>query len=143
MKIIFEGKIFGSSEHFRDGLRAVSFSENSPKRMIELMRYNKRRSRFNFEPYGFAIERKYAEFLGIRPAIYGGNELFKGLSTRDRPYFQSEGANGIWREEKEWRDIGDFDFSIIPCNKIKIFVPNIEEKEFFQNLTSFEIINLH
>ncbi|MFP4458968.1 MAG: hypothetical protein ACLFSQ_05210 [Candidatus Zixiibacteriota bacterium] len=142
LRIIFEGKIFGSNRNLRGNGRAVSFTANNPSEMLESMRYRNRFCRTGFEPYGLAIKKHYAKFIGMRPVVYGDNSKYKNLSQRDKFYFQAEGKNGIWRKEKEWRYPGDFDFSIIPKSKIIILVPNEQMVKFFRPITSFEILSL-
>jgi len=121
--IIKEKKMRASSNNFREGIAAVAFSSLHPEDILPLMRWRKRYVRWNFEPYGIAISRKAAAKTGIRPVIYGKPELYKMLVDSDKPYFQSEGVDGgDWREENEWRFIGDYDLSIIEPEDMVIIV---------------------
>jgi len=140
--IIIERRIRGSSTHQRDGNNVVAFSSLHPKDILSLMSWRKRYVRWNFEPYGIAIGREAAVKAGIQPVFYGKPALYKKLSDKDKPYFQSEGENGSnWREEHEWRFLGDLNLTEINPSNIKIIVVKPDEIENIKRTTEFEIIS--
>lgn len=140
--IIIERRIRGSSTHQRDGNNVVAFSSLHPKDILSLMSWRKRYVRWNFEPYGIAIGREAAVKAGIQPVFYGKPALYKKLSDKDKPYFQSEGENGSnWREEHEWRFLGDLNLTEINPSNIKIIVGKPDEIENIKRTTEFEIIS--
>jgi hypothetical protein len=140
--ILLEKKIRSSSTNLRQGISAVAFSSLRPGEVVSLMRWRKRYVRWNFEPFGIAISRQAALARGIQPVIYGDPALYDRLSDKDKPYFQSHGiAGGNWREEKEWRHIGDLDFASIHHSDIKIIVGKPEDIERVACLTESEVIS--
>ena len=140
--ILLEKKIRGSSIHLRQGNRAVAFSSLHPKDVLSLMRWRKRYVRWNFEPYGIAFTREIAIRAGIQPVLYGEPDHYNRLNERDKPYFQSQGIDGgNWREEREWRYIGDLDLTEIKPDDIKIIVRKPDETESLAGITDSEIIS--
>lgn len=139
--ILREKRLRGSSTNMRADLRAVAFSKHPPPKVISLMRWRKRYVRWNFEPYGIAIARRAAVDIGIRPVIYGRPELYKRLSDSDKPYFQSEGIDGgDWREEAEWRFVGDLDIAGIDAKDLVIIVASPNEIAPIRQLTGAEVV---
>jgi hypothetical protein len=137
------GVIFGTSQRIRQGYNVVSFTDHHPAEAIKLMKWRARFVRWNFEPYGVAIDRAYAEFLGIRPVIYGASSEFAGLPERDKPYFQNLGEKGgDWKPEQEWRFHGNLSLGSIPPDKMRIIVRKESEIFAVEGLTSSEIVAL-
>jgi hypothetical protein len=141
-RIISEGVIRASAKNHRERLRAVAFSSLHPADIVPLMRWRKRFVRWNFEPYGIAIARETAIAAGIQPAIYGPADMYDRLLDTDKPYFQAEGDAGIWREEKEWRHIGDFGLEQIPLDQIRLIVFKPEEVAMLNEIGKYRIIAL-
>ena len=140
--ILREKLLRGSSTNMRGDLRAVAFSKHPPQKVISLMRWRKRYVRWNFEPYGIAIARPAAVDIGIRPVIYGRPELYKRLADPDKPYFQSEGIDGgDWREEAEWRFVGDLDIAGIDAKDLLIIVATSSEIARIKQLTDVEVVS--
>ena len=129
LRILDGGKIYGSSEYLRQAHRAVSFTELSPAEAVRLVRWHKRKVRYTIEPYGIAIERDFALAMGLQPVIYGDDKVYDSLEPSRKPYFQAQGKKADWRNEKEWRHIGDCDLTKIPPEKIIILVYEPDEIE--------------
>jgi hypothetical protein len=137
------GKIFGTSAHIRQGYNVVSFTDHHPADAIKLMKWRARFVRWNFEPYGIAIDRTYSESLDIRPVIYGTSSEFGDLSDCDKPYFQNAGEKGgDWRPENEWRYSGDLSLTGIPPDRMRIIVRKQSEIAAVESLTSSRIVAL-
>jgi len=140
--ILIEKRIRGSSTHQRNAKSVVAFSSLHPKDILSLMSWRKRYVRWNFEPYGIAVAREAAVKAGIQPVFYGKSALYKRLSDKDKPYFQSEGENGSnWREESEWRYLGDLNLAEIDPSDIKIIVGKPDETKDLKGTTESEIIS--
>ncbi len=139
--ILLEKLIRGSSRHLRGDLKGVAFSGLSPARLIPLMRWRKRYVRWGFEPYGIAIRRKAAIKAGIQPVIYAKTELYDRLLEADKPYFQNEGEAGAWREENEWRYLGDFDLTSVNIDDLRIITFKSSESEILKSATRAEIVS--
>ena len=141
--ILQSGVIFGTNEHIRRGYNVVSFTDHHPADAIKLMKWRARFVRWNFEPYGIAIDRICAESLGVRPVIYGTVAEFAELSESNKPYYQSVGEKGgDWKPEHEWRFYGNLSLASIPSDRMKIIVRNESDISVVQDLTSSEVIAL-
>jgi hypothetical protein len=141
-RIFVEKKIRASIRHYRKGAAAVAFSELVPSKAIKLMKWRARYREMSFEPFGLAIDKKYAIKIGIRPAIYGDSELYNSLSSLDKPYYQPIGKKAHWLPEKEWRYMGDLDLNHIPLDYIKAVVWNNCNIGRLQSVFAGEIASL-
>jgi hypothetical protein len=138
--IIKEKKIRAASEKIREKAAVVGFSEASPGRIIELLRWCPKKVNWNFEPYGIAIDKEFASGLGIRPVVYGQPRDYDGLPVDDKPFFHSRGGENVdWRYEQEWRHLGDLELSKIPNDKITYFVWDKHEAEIVSGMTSSKV----
>jgi hypothetical protein len=107
------------------------------------MRWRARFVRWNFEPYGVAIDIDYARSVGIRPVVYGTVRAYARLPERDRPFFQNVGEKGgDWTPENEWRFHGSLSLAAIPSNKLRIIVRRESEIDAVQGLTRSQVIAL-
>jgi hypothetical protein len=140
--ILKYGRIRGSSRHLREGTSGVAFSSLHPAKILPLMRWRKRYVRWGFEPYGIAIEREAAIRSGIQPVIYSKPELYGRLKEHDKPYFQNEGESGAWRDEHEWRYIGDFDLSGVSSDNLTIITFKQDEIGQIRDVTPAMIISM-
>jgi hypothetical protein len=143
-RIAREGIIRASSKRLRAGVKAVAFTESGPADVLGKMRWLPKRVNWNFEPYGIAIERKAAEKMGIRPVIYGGDKDYDSLPRIDRPYFQSRGQRDVdWTSEKEWRHIGDLDFSNLKDEQILFWAWSRRELPIMERETGWRTLSIH
>lgn len=117
-----EKKLRASSRHMRKGIRAVSLSSLMPSQAVKLMRWRARYREMTFEPYGVAIKKSAAKKANIRKVIYGNPEMIRYLPPDEQPYFQSLGAIGDWRQEKEYRHIGDLSLAQIDDSDMALIV---------------------
>jgi hypothetical protein len=125
-RIIQSGKILASSRHMPGKVPTVSFSSLTPLEVIPLIRWRARYAEMSFEPYGIGIERTTALESGVRPVIYGAN-----ADTADCENWlcQSPGNITDWRNEKEYRCLGDFQLDALPSDKLTLFCRFAEEVE--------------
>ncbi len=141
--ILRTGKIFGSERHMRKGNRVVSFSDLPPCEALNLMKYRARYREMSFEPYGIAIDKEYAESIGIKRVIYGESCEYEKLAGDKKPFFQSQGKIGNWSPEQEFRHLGDLSIRAIPSEHIRVIVLYKEEIELIQNFTDYKIVSLY
>lgn len=139
--ILSEMLIRGSSRHLRGDIKGVAFSSLLPSQILPLMRWRKRYVRWGFEPYGIAISRQAAISAGIQPVIYANPDLYDRLLDDDKPYFQNEGEDGAWREEREWRYFGDFDLTKINVDDLRIITFKQSELNIISNITNAEVVS--
>jgi hypothetical protein len=124
-RIVADKKIWASYYHIRGGHKVVSFTELHPREAINLIKWRPRYVRWNFEPCGVAIDKKYARSIGIRPVIYDSPERYYKLADEAKPFYQNPGEKGgEWEPEKEWRYHGNLDLAAIPPENILLLVRN-------------------
>jgi len=120
LNILGRRRITASSRNMPDDTPTVSFSALPPSELAPLIRWRARYRRMSFEPYGIGIERDSAFDLGVRRVKYYQR-------AHDRPndvppwLTQSNGVITDWRREKEYRCLGDLDFSALPPDKLVCF----------------------
>lgn len=127
-QIVIDKQIWASYYHIRGGHKVVSFTELHPREAINLIKWRPRYVRWNFEPFGIAIDKQYARSIGIRSVIYDTPERYYNLDDEDKPFYQNPGEKGgEWEPEREWRYHGNLDLSAIPPEKILLLVRNKED----------------
>lgn len=143
LHILRDKKISASCRNIRGGFRVVGFAGINEENAASLFRYRSRLVNPYFEPFGICLSEKDALRFGIKPVVYGPPRVYSRLSNDTRPFYQNCGSFGEqWRLENEWRHRGDFDFSHIPSNIIKIVVPKEADIKSIQENTDSEVIAL-
>lgn len=102
-------------------------------------------SRWDFEPYGIAIERERLEALTARPVIYGPADCWETLAEQERPFFQlsqSSSKKIDWESENEWRIMGDVRLETIAHDQAFVFVRTQTEAEIIADLSPWPIVVL-
>jgi hypothetical protein len=141
-RILSEKKLRASPKHLHKGVEAVAFSGLKPTDVIRLMRWRPRFVNMNFEPYGIAVERDYAEKIGIRRVLYGSPEMYEILPDKDKPYFHSLGEKTEWAVEREYRHHGDLRLNGIPPDKMIVITKTGFDVEVLKNYTDSKILPL-
>jgi len=142
-RIATDGTIRSTNRFIRGGHQVVSFSALEPREAVKLMRWRRRYVCYSFEPYGVAIRTDTAIAAGLRPVIYGDDDLYSQLADSDRPFFQSRGSEvSDWRPEAEWRCLGDLNLQSLPADGIKLITYTSHEAIALQQLTGYEVIPL-
>ncbi len=128
LMMLESGRIRGSRRFIRGGFPVVSLTALPPHEAVKLMRWRRRYTYYNFEPYGIAIGPRAAQALSGRPVVYGSDELYERLPPSERPFFQRAGSSvADWTPEAEWRVIGDLKLSDLPWEEVRILVYRPEE----------------
>lgn len=134
------GRIQGSSRFIRGGFPVVSLTALTPPEAVKLMRWRRRYTYYNFEPYGIAIGPAAAEVLSCRPVIYGSDELYERLPQSERPFYQNAGsAVADWTPEAEWRVIGELRLTDLPREAIRVIVYRPEEIAAIEGACAFRV----
>ncbi len=137
--IVGKRKIVASSRNMPEHTPTVSFSCLPPRELVPLITWRARRRLMSFEPYGIGIERETAMDLGIQPVRYYDRD-------NDRPdevpvwLTQSSGVKTDWRQEREYRHEGNFDFSVIPKDKLACFTRTRDQAAQLQDATGIRTI---
>lgn len=127
--ILTGGILRGSGNVIRQGLPVVSFSTLNPYFLIAQSVHSSRLHSKPFQPFGFAIPKKLLIPLGVKPVIYGSEEIYEALPSSQQPFFQARGdirtsGNNLgWGREEEYRLIGDLDLDSLG-NSLVTLVPN-------------------
>ncbi|MBW2090806.1 MAG: hypothetical protein JRI34_01615 [Deltaproteobacteria bacterium] len=129
-RILKEQRIRGSNHLIRGQTPVVSFTGQPLKNIESLIRYRRGLIRWAFEPYGIAIAKEILVKVGVRPAIYCGEEEWEGLPENQKYRFQlHQPPDTDWTMEKEWRLPGDLDLKTISSKYIRIILPSLQEAE--------------
>ncbi len=142
-RILTDRKIIASSRHYRKNLSAVAFSSLAPSEASGLMKWRARYREMSFEPYGLAIEREFANSIGVKRVVYGHAKDYNGLNDGDKPYFQSIGTRGNWVPENEYRYIGEFDLDLMPDKSITAIVWKTDEISSLKRVFNGQIISFY
>jgi len=142
-RIATDGSVRSTNRFIRGGHQVVSFSALEPREAVKLMRWRRRYVCYSFEPYGVAIRTATAIAAGLRPVLYGDDDLYSPLADSDRPFFQSRGSEvSDWRPEAEWRCLGDLNLQRLPADGIKLITFTRQEADTLRRLTNHEVIPL-
>jgi hypothetical protein len=121
--ILREGVVRGSTRMVREG-RAVVCLFDVPIR--DLRPLLDRRNRRRYEPFGIAIEKRYAFRMGARPVIYmpwreAESLLAPGERWRVVALELERDVPIDWSNEREWRLAGDL---VLPAGRAVALVEN-------------------
>jgi len=142
-KILTGKSIFASSNNMPSDIRTVCFSGLVPKEAIRLMKWRARYCQMSFEPFGIGIERNYAMAHGIKEVRYYDLSQEKQIDGQDNWLWQSAGMKTDWRNEKEFRHKGDFEFSSVPKEKLIVFCHYKKQASLIQNKTNLRAISFY
>lgn len=107
-RIIRSQRLIASSRGIRGGYSVVAFTEVPLSEFRRRRKFRSHHRRFDFEPWGIALNRQRLSSMGARPVTYGNDQDWQQLSDTDRPYFQkSTVGRSNCVEEREWRHFGD------------------------------------
>jgi hypothetical protein len=142
-RILKESRIRGSGRLVRGGEPMVSLTAKSPSQLLDIIRWRPGFIRWNFEPYGISIKRQALESLGARPVIYGSENQYQQLSSKDKLFFQPVKPDGKnWQVEEEWRLPGDLDLLNLRHTEAMVWVMNHRQIAEIQTITSLPVHSL-
>jgi hypothetical protein len=118
----------------------VSFTGLSPIEALPLMRWRARYRRMSFEPYGIGIDRSIAVEHGIDEVQYHGLCEYPASDVPRRWLLQSVGREGDWRQEREYRHLGDFDLHRVPREGVVLFCHHADEVDLLKRETELRVI---
>ena len=142
-RIVRMQRLLATSDSIRDSNAVVSFTSIELDRIAEVRTFRSHRGRWDFEPYGIAIERSWLIALGAREVIYGDDATWDAMSPDERPFFQkvSQNSGSIdWSIEREWRVPCDVDLSGIARDRAVVFVPSIGEAELLRRVSLWPVV---
>lgn len=145
-RIVATGRLLSSGRWNRAGREVVSFSDRRLSEISKLKKFRPHLGRWDFLPYGIAIQRNWIAQHGGRPVIYGEQPKWEQLDQSQRPYFQpslSRDGKMDWRQEREWRWLGDFDLKQPPIEAVAVFVSDLLEAESMVQLSRWPVVYLN
>jgi hypothetical protein len=114
-RILRTGRLIASGRLIRGGYPVVSLTPVPPSILAELHRYRRHLIRWDFEPYGIAIDREWLEWQGAAPVHYLPPEAFAALPELERPWYQKhQPPRCDYSAEQEWRWRGDLELDAVP-----------------------------
>jgi hypothetical protein len=128
LRIISHEKLIASGTGIRGEHPVVCFSARPLEKLLQDRKWQRHRTRWDFEPFGICIRQEVLERSGAKPVAYGDDEIWEQLADENRPWFQKQssqvGNKTIdWSVEQEWRVCGDLDLSRIEPDDAFVFVP--------------------
>ncbi len=138
-RIVLQKRIIASYLHMPAGTATVSLSALAPSEVVPLMKWRARYRQMSFEPYGVGFSREIAEAAGIRPVAY----VDAGTDPEDvdeRWLRQTKGRVTDWRQEKEYRIRGDFDFGRVSKDDVVLFCRTPQEAELLRREFPFSVM---
>ncbi len=140
-RILQERRVRASKQLVRGEETMVSLTACPPWELAKLVKWRPSLLRWTFEPYGIALNRERLESSGTRPVIYGNDDDYRSLEKEDKPFFQSCGrGKNDWRIEKEWRHLGDLDFSHFAHDEAVVFTLTKDEAAVLQKDSPFPVV---
>lgn len=116
--ILTSGTLIASSRHMPQKAATVSFTYQSLRQCLGMMRWRARYHEMSFEPYGIGITLARISEARIYPVQYGNGTS----ATNETSWLtQSIGLKTDWRQEQEYRHLGDLDLNTIPDSDKIVF----------------------
>ncbi len=145
-KILLERRLRATSWAIRGGTPVVCFTAAELTALGQLRAFRPHRHRWDFEPFGIGIARRWLVPRGTRPVVYGDEACWQGLSDDQRPFFQCRrgGQRGQfdWSREQEWRHPGDVDLTNVPVADAFVFVPSPRDADDLAAMSPWPIVVL-
>jgi hypothetical protein len=83
--------------------------------------------RWDYEPFGVALSKDFAESIGIQPVIYTDSTNQNGYQLFDRYRLHPKGRTYDWSAEKEWRSPVSVKLRKVPNSDIRIFAEDSKQ----------------
>ena len=147
-RILATQRLLGTNRLTRSTRPVICFADVRLDELETRRIFRPHLGRWDFTPFGLAIDRDWLQERGARPVMYGSHADWSRLAEADRPFFQlapdPEEPRGIdWRTESEWRLVGDLDLKQIPVGAARVFVPSRDIAQQFAPLSRWPIVVLN
>jgi hypothetical protein len=127
----------------RNDVESVSLSEVPLLELLSRRRYRNHLRRWDWEPYGVCIRKDALLEHPCQPVIYGDETIWKSLPSFQRSWYQpavSKNGKEDWRNEKEWRHLGDLNLSELRWESIFVFVPTRQEAKILSQECRWTVV---
>ncbi len=143
-RIVRQQRLHATCRTIRGGYAMVSFTAVQLAELGKLRTYRAHRTRWDFQPYGMGIARRWLRRHGARPVTYGAPALWDHLPPVARPFFQARrpaSEHAIdWSREREWRHPGDVRLDSLRANQAFLFVPSQSEADRLAPFSRWPIV---
>lgn len=123
-RIVQQRRLIAGAIASNHQLPVVCFTSVPLPEILERRTYRSHLHRWDYEPFGIAIRKSAAEWIGVQPVAYGDDEESVQLPPADRYRFQAKGKRNDWTQEKEWRAQGDIDLDALDPRDVIVFTKN-------------------
>ena len=142
-RILASNRLYGSNQLTRDPREVVCFADVRLEAIAGLRKFRSHLGRWDFEPFGIAIDRNWLQQIGGQPVIYGDDAVWDATSEPERPWFQAAGKEKTdWSVEREWRIVGDLNLRDVPTDAAVVFVPTQSAAQFIAPICRWPIVVL-
>jgi hypothetical protein len=143
---ILTGQRLIATNHLRRGtLRTVCFSGRRLSELLAMRRFQSHLARWDWEPYGMAIRCDRLVSLGAQRVEYLSESSRKRLTADQSAFSQplpERDGDRDWRDEQEWRVLGDVRLHRLGCEHAFVFVPSIRDARLLAPLSRWPIVVL-
>jgi len=141
-RILRCGWLSGTAQVTRQGQPVTCWSAVPLPQLLQRRTFRPHLGRWDYEPYGLAIQRQALQRRGGRPVIYGTAGQRAGLAAGSGWRFQAEGKGGIWRAEREWRLRGSLALASLGPQEMVVFVPTPAEAAALAPWSRWPLVSL-
>lgn len=127
---ILETKRIVATSHLKSGaVPTISFTARDLSELLEARSFESHLARWDWEPYGLMVSKRWLESVGCRPVLYKKRNELRDLPPEElvfvQPYEETKlpGKKGRdWRVEQEWRLPQDLRLYQVPFSQAMVFV---------------------
>lgn len=145
-RILHQGKLIAGTYLRRSNLATVCFSNTHVVELLKRREFQSHLARWDWEPYGIMIDREWLSSAGALPVRYVSKQQLETAHPLELPFYQviapSKSAHD-WREEREWRYVGDLRLIHVPFDKAFVFVPTLPEAACLSRVSRWPVVYLN
>ena len=143
IRIVVQRQLVANNRLTRDSSRVVCFTNRLLGEFKQLRSFRNHLARWDFEPYGIAIDRTVLVGAGARPVEYGSELAWQQMAAESRPFFQlADAGSANWEIEDEWRYVGDFDLAKVAPHQAIVFVASEDDAKLISPVSSWPVLVL-
>jgi len=126
-RIVAQGQLTAQASVSCRRYPVVCFSARSLDSLLRTRCYRPHLRRWDYEPFGVALSKDFAESIGIQPVIYTDSTNQNGYQLFDRYRLHPKGRTYDWSAEKEWRSPVSVKLRKVPNSDIRIFAEDSKQ----------------
>ena len=141
-RMLKQQRVIATHSYRRGNKPTVCFASKELSVLLSMRQFQSHLARWDWEPYGIMIHRDWLQSHGAKQVNYIERDAVKKKSEDDLSFCQvvsSEEGAIDWRQEQEWRIVGDVRLNAIPFSKAIVFVPTLAEAIALQPISRWPI----